>query len=58
MLYFVRVVLLRVSLHSARTGTKTQTYAKLSTQKIIERVRTGSEGRGQTQIQQMPGSEG
>lgn len=50
MLYFVRVALLRVSLHSRRTGTKTQTYAELSTQKVIERVRIGREGRGQTQI--------
>lgn len=48
MLYFVRVALLRVSLHSGRTGAKTQTYAELSTQKVTERVRTGREGRGQT----------
>lgn len=48
MLYFVRVALLRVSLHSGRTGAKTQTYAELSTQKVTERVRTGRERRGQT----------
>lgn len=58
MLYFVRVALLRVALHSDRTGTKTQTSAELSTQKVTERVRTGREGRGQTQIQEMPSSEG